>query len=473
MIGRRKNFVFYFNSISIIFLTYWISVSSAVAGFRGQQDPVVSKTEIEDLSTRQNGEDWPSFLGKNRDGKSSEKGILQDWSAGRLKVAWRRKVGETYSACSVSRGRLFHFERIDGNNVLFCLNAESGKEIWRYQYASNYADMYGYNNGPRCSPIVDENRVFIYGPAGELHCVDVTAGKRVWKVDTAKDFGVVQNFFGVGSTPIIHQDLIIAMVGGSPAESQDIPRGRLDLVRHNGTAIVALDKKTGQVRYQLGDDLASYASPVLQKVNGKLLGLAFARGGLIGFDPDAGKQRFYFDWRSRKFESVNASTPLVINDQVFLSECYSIGSVLLSINKDVPKIIWSDKQKRPQSLLAHWNTPIEINERIYGCSGRHAGEAKLRCVDTKTGKILWSQAGLTRSALTYIDDHFVVLTERGRLMLIKVNDKKFELVTEFEPLKEDAKLAYPCWAAPVISHGLMYILSRNQLTCFELIAPKK
>src|SRR5208283_1850500 len=185
------------------------------------------------------GSDWPGFLGPAGNGVSPEKGILSPWSEAGLKVKWRLKVGSGYSGPSISAGRLFLFDRQGDRAHLGCFASDTGKPIWDFDYPTDYSDSYGYNNGPRCCPVVDGDRVYLYGSEGMLHCVRASDGKAVWKVDTRAEFGVVQNFFGVGSTPVIEGDLLIAQVGGSPKDSDDVPFMQL---KGNGSGVVAFDK---------------------------------------------------------------------------------------------------------------------------------------------------------------------------------------------------------------------------------------
>src|SRR5262249_3693992 len=205
--------------------------------------------------------------------------------------------------------------------------AETGESIWLSEYNTAYVDMYGYNGGPRCSPVVDGNRVYIYGPEGQLHCVRASDGKLAWKVDTVSEFDVVQNFFGAGSTPVIKGDLLLAMVGGSPPGTN----GPVLEQKNNGTALVAFDKYTGKVKYKVGDDLASYASPVLATINKRRWCFLFAREGLLALEPKSGKVDFHFPWRANLLESVNASNPVVVGNRVLISECYGVGSALLEV----------------------------------------------------------------------------------------------------------------------------------------------
>jgi outer membrane protein assembly factor BamB len=185
--------------------------------------------------TASKGVDWPTFLGPTGDGKSTETGIRRDWSGDKLPVLWQRALEESYGIGSTAAGRLYQPDRRGDKAGLVCMNARTGKDIWAFEYRTEYVDMYGYNGGPRCSPVIDGQRVYLFGVEGILHCLDAATGRVIWKVDTAGRFGVVQNFFGVGSTPVVDQNLLLVMVGGSPRESHDLPRGRLDQVVGNGS----------------------------------------------------------------------------------------------------------------------------------------------------------------------------------------------------------------------------------------------
>src|SRR6185436_10363636 len=213
---------------------------------------------VPDLGTRKAGIDWPGFLGPDHDSKSPERGLK--WPAEGPRKVWDRRLGDSYGICSVYRGRVFQFDRSGKNAVLYCLKSETGEELWKAEYVSEYDDMYGYDPGPRCCPVIDGDRVYIFGVEGMLHCLRVLDGKVVWKKDTTQDFGVQQNFFGVGSTPIVEGDLLIVHIGGSPPDSPGIQSGQ---VKGHGSGIVAFHKRTGAVKYKITDELASYASPLV------------------------------------------------------------------------------------------------------------------------------------------------------------------------------------------------------------------
>jgi outer membrane protein assembly factor BamB len=418
-------------------------------------------------------EDWPGFLGPLGISVSREKGI-KPWTKEGPKVLWQRKAGIGYAPPSIKDGKLYLFDRVGDTARLSCLDAKSGAFQWKFEYETDYRDRYSYNGGPRSCPVLDGDRIYLHGVEGMLHCLAAKDGSVLWKVNTHKDFAVVQNFFGVGSTPVIEDDLLLLMVGGSPPGSDTKDFGD---VKPNGSAVVAFDKLSGKVKYKIGDDLASYSSPVLATIDGRRWCFAFCRGGLLAFEPRSGKVDFHFPWRAEDYESVNAANPVVVGNQVLITETYGPGAALLKVKPGGYDVIWSDAKKTPtkKSLQCHWMTPIHRDGYVYGSSGRHDRNAQLRCVELTTGKVTWSVPDLNRTSLLMIDGHFICLGEDGRLRLLKVDPKDFTEVSTVE--LEDKKtgqplLEYPCWAAPVVANGLMYIRSEKRLVCVELLPEK-
>jgi outer membrane protein assembly factor BamB len=427
------------------------------------------QNEVPPLNTRQTGGDWPVFLGPTGDSISSEKGLKVPWPKEGLRPLWKVAVGEGYGAPSISKGRLFVFDRVDNSARLRCLKAETSEFLWKFEYPTTYRDKFAYNGGPRCCPVIDEERVYLMGVEGMLHCVRLTDGKLLWKVDTLADFDVIPNFFGVGGTPVVEGDLLIAQVGGSPPGSDKVEFGDL---KGNGSAVVAFDKRTGKVVWKVGDDLASYSSPVLATVGARRWCFVLARAGLFGLEPKSGKIDFHFPWRTEDLVSVNASNPVVVGDKVFVSECYDIGGALLKVKPGGCEVLWSDAKKKPRDkgMMCHWMTPIHVDGYLYGSSGRNDTNAELRCVELATGKVMWREPRLTRTSLLLVDGHFIVQTEVGPLILVKVNPKQYEevsLVEVREAGRKEPLLAYPCWAAPVLARGLLYLRGPDFLVCVE------
>ncbi len=427
------------------------------------------------LPPRTQGSDWPQFLGPLGTSVSTEKGLRAPWPPKGLPIVWQQQLGTGYAMPVISKGRLFLFERHGRQAQLSCRHSQTGAWHWQFEYPTDYKDFYGYNNGPRCCPVVDDERVYIFGPEGMLHCLTAADGKLVWKVDTRAEFHVVQNFFGVGSTPVVEGDLLIVQIGGSLQGTKARTLEDFANLKGAGSGVVAFDKRSGQVKYRLSDELASYSSPVLATIDNRRWCFVFARGGLVGFEPATGKVDFHFPWRAEEIESVNASNPVVAGKQVFISETYGPGGALLQVRPGGCEVVWAEAKRLRKNMQCHWMTPIHHDGYLYGCSGRHDRNAELRCLELATGKVMWRKVGLTRTSLLMVDGHFLCLGEEGTLRLLKVNPQEYEEVSAWEPRHPQTKqplLKEPCWAAPILAHGLLYVRGEDRLLCLELI-PRK
>ncbi len=440
---------------------------TAAAGLTGA--PAAVDEPPTSLARRSGGGSWPTLRGPSGDGKSPETGLPATFPPGGPPVVWTVETGEGYSMPSISRGRLFLFDRRGDVARLTCLESETGSELWRSEYPTRYEDYYGYSNGPRATPVVDGDRVYTFGVEGRLRAHRVIDGALLWEIDTTERFGVVQNFFGAGSTPLVEGGLLLVPVGGSPPGTPRIHSGR---VEGNGSGMVAFDKLTGEVRYATSDELASYATPVVADVAGRRLGFHFARGGLFAFDPRSGELAFHFPWKARILESVNAASPVVVGDQVFISETYGPGSALLRVAPPGYEVVWKDPPaRRDQSLALHWSTPIHHGGYLYASSGRNSGDAELRAVELATGRVMWKQPGLGRSTLLLVDGHLVVLTEYGRLLLVRATPERYAEMAELTPRDGAGKplLHYPAWSPPALTDGLLYLKGKGRLLALELI----
>ena len=444
------------------------------------------------------GEDWPQFLGPRANGTSTETGLLDKWPANGPPVVWSHKTGTGYSAPSVRGERLVVHHRTGAEEVVECLEAATGKPMWRYAYASRYEDPYGYNNGPRCTPLLTTNLCYTFGAEGKLLCLELATGKKVWERDTSKDFEVPEAFFGVGSTPILEGDLLIVMVGGQP-----------------NSGVVAFNAKTGKTVWEnvgknnwQGQPMlgwpgervvswvthwkqASYASPVAATIHGKRHIFCLMRQGLVSLDPKTGVVNFNRWFQSTANDSVNAMNPVVVDDLVFISGAYyRVGSVALRVKPDGQSFeeVWrSPKEPRelvPPVLEIHWTTPIYHDGLLYSFSGRNEPDARFRCVELKTGKLMWNRDEsweghpppntiaqpnvFGRGSAILADGKLIVLGEGGLLGLFKPNSKEPEEISRWQV----PNLAYPCWNSPVLANKRLYLRSgmhgQNWLVCLNL-----
>jgi len=426
-------------------------------------------------------ENWAQFLGPHANGISDETGLLDQWPANGPPLVWEKSVGTGYGAPSVIDQMVVLHHRLGDEEVVECFAADTGKSLWRFACASHFIDPYGYNNGPRCTPLLTSNFCYSFGAEGKLTCLELQTGKLVWQRDTAADFKVPEAFFGVGSTPILVEGLLMVMVGGQPNS------GVVAFDARNGQTVwqsvgqanwegVPMTGWPGQqtVHWKPWDKQASYSTPVKAVIHGRRQVLCLTRQGLVSLDPKTGAVNFSFWFRSTVNDSVNAMCPMVVDDLIFISAAYyKIGSVLLRVKPDGKSVeeVW-----RGTAMELHWTTPIYLDGYLYACSGRNEPDARMRCVEWKTGKLMWDvdeswPAHSTRTPGVYgrgssilADGKLITLGEGGLLGLFKPNPVKPEEISRFQV----PQLHYPCWAAPVLSRKKLYLRNEDHLVCLDL-----
>jgi outer membrane protein assembly factor BamB len=385
--------------------------------------------------------DWPSLLGPARNGISDETGLVQSWPKQGPPLVWQRNVGQGYSGPVVADRRLILFHRLGDKEVVEALDAATGKERWRFDYPTSYVDDYGKGDGPRSTPLVADGRVYTLGAEGELHCLELESGKKVWHRSLAADYRPVKGFFGVGTSPLVEGDLLLVNVGAKKA------------------GIVAFDRRTGREVWKATDHEASYSSPVAATIDGVRHVFFFTREGLVALDPKTGAVRFSKRWRSRQHASVNAATPVVVGDHLFLSACYGTGAVLLKVRKDGVDEVWSNDE----ALSNHYTTSIPRDGLLYGFDGRQEEGARLRCVELKTGKVHWSRDGLGCGCMILADGNLIVLSEAGDLLLVEPTPQGYR-----EKAHAPALLTGPCRAPLALADGLLYARDGKKLVCWNL-----
>jgi outer membrane protein assembly factor BamB len=426
-------------------------------------------------------EDWPQFLGPRANGTSTETGLLDKWPTNGPPVIWEKHVGTGYSAPSLRGDFLVLHHRQEDQEIIEAFDAVQGTSAWRYAYPSHFVDPYGYNNGPRGTPLLTEKQAYTFGAEGKLLCLDLRDGKLVWQRDTAADWNVPPAFFGVGSSPILEGDKLLVMVGGQPDSGMiafDASTGKtvwesIGQKNWEGQPMVGWPGER-TVKWQTWEKQASYATPVAATIHGQRHILCLMRQGLVSINPTNGSVNFSFWFRSTANDSVNAMNPIVVDDLILISGAYyRIGSVLLRVKPGGKSVeeVW-----RSTALEAHWTTPVYHEGRIYAFSGRNEPDARFRCIEFKTGKLMWDRDEswpphstptpnvYGRGSSIMADGKLIVLGEGGLLGLFKVNPTQPEELSRFQM----PQLHYPCWAAPVLSHKRLYLRSEARLLCLDL-----
>ena len=385
--------------------------------------------------------DWPQWLGPTRDGVYSGEDLADSWPKFGPPVLWRKKVGHGFSNPVVSHGRLILFHRRGNKELVEALDAKTAEPVWSFDYPTSYRDSFRFDPGPRASPAVDGGRVFTFGAEGVLHCLDFESGKKIWRIDTHDRFGAGKGFFGVACSPLVYENVVFLNVGG-----------------RNGTGLVAFDAGTGDVLWTASDDEASYSSPVAATLLGAPRILFFTRNGLVGADPETGKIGFQMRWRARSRAPVNAATPLVIGESIFLSASYGTGAVLLQVNGGELQKGWSSDDV----LSNHYATSVYHDGYLYGYHGRQEYGPSLRCVELATGKVQWSEDGFGAGSVTAAGDRLLLMREGGQLVLAEASPESFRPISKAKILSGTVR------AYPAIADGLFYARSKNTLVCVNL-----
>ncbi len=383
--------------------------------------------------------DWPQLLGPGRNG------LYPDVPAGlRIqtpKQLWKKSVGAGFSGPAVVGGRLILFHRQGDKEIVESLDVKTGNRQWAFEYATAYRDDFGFDEGPRATPTISGNRVYTFGAEGTLHGIELSTGKKLWRVDTASKFGVRKGFFGAAASPLVENGTVYLNVGG-PANA----------------GIVAFDAETGAVKWSATNDDASYSSAVSATLDGVHSILFFTREGLVAADPAKGTVRFRYPWRSRTNASVNAALPVVFGDRVLLTSSYNTGAVLLEVRRNVPTRVWANDE----SLSAHYATPVLKDGYLYGFHGRQEFGQSLRCVEMATGKVMWSQDRFGAGSLVLAGGKLLILKESGELVWAAASPKEFRA-------EGNATLLPPVVRSfPAVAGGVVYARNENTLGAWQI-----
>jgi outer membrane protein assembly factor BamB len=386
-------------------------------------------------------EDWPQFLGPTRNGQYGGTILADSWPKAGPPLVWKKEVGQGFSGPVVANRKLILFHRVGNQERVECLDSSSGRPIWSYDYPTHYRDDFGFDEGPRATPAIDTGQVYTFGAEGMLHCLDLSTGRKIWDADTHQKFGVSKGFFGAACSPLVDGDRVLLNIGGT-----------------NHAGLVAFDRQNGKVLWTATDDEASYSSPLIVTMDGARHALFFTRSGLVDVDPAAGRVRFQFPWRARIRASVNAATPLVVGDLVFLSASYQTGAVLLQIKENQIKQLWSSDEV----MSNHYATSVYHDGYLYGFHGRQEYGPSFRCVELKTGKVQWSRDHFKAGTVTLAGNTLLVLKEDGELVLAAASPK------EFRPSARAQVLPGTVRSYPAVADGYLFARDQKTLVCVSL-----
>lgn len=385
-------------------------------------------------------EDWPQFLGPERNGVYRGPALAQSFGPQGPRVVWRKTIGQGFSGPVVAQGRVILFHRIGNEEIVDAIDARTGAAQWRYAYASSYRDDFGFDEGPRAVPVIADGIVYTFGAEGQLHAIDLAKGTRLWSVDTMKQFGVAKGFFGAAGSPLVEDGRVLANIGGQKA------------------GIVAFEAKSGKVLWTATDAGASYSSAVGATIAGRRHAIFLTRAGLVGLDPATGQVQFQRPWRARMAASVNVATPQVVGDLIFVSAEYGPGAGVLRLEGSALSELWTSDEV----LSNHYSTSVHRDGFLYGFHGRQEFGQSFRAVELRTGKVRWSQDRFLAGTVTLAGDRLVILREAGELVIAAASPDAFR------PLARAQILPGTVRAYPALSDGFLFARNDNTLICLDL-----
>lgn len=431
------------------------------------------------MSTAPAGQEWPQWLGPQRDAIWRDTGIVEKLPEGGPKLLWRHEIGAGYATPAVANGKVYVNDRtlkkgverpkndfnragLPGDESLVCLDAKTGKEFWRHTYDCTY-DI-SYSAGPRCTPIVHQGKVYSMGAIGDLRCLDAEEGTLLWSKQFKKEYDVKSPLWGWSASPLIDGDKLICIVGGKESVA------------------VAFNKDTGKELWRsLTAAEPGYCPPVIYTLAGARQLIIWHPEALNSLDPETGK--VYWSQPFKLQAGLNVPMPRELpGDRVFVTSFYN-GPMMMHIKPGSPptaEIAWKGKSNseiRTDGLHSIMPTPFIMDDHIYGiCS-----YGQLRCLKASTGERVWESMQATeagrqaRWANAFLVRHeetgnFVIFNEKGNLIIAKLSPKGYEEISKAH-LIEPTQVAMGrdiVWSHPALAYRCIFVRNDKEIACFSL-----
>jgi outer membrane protein assembly factor BamB len=394
--------------------------------------------------------DWPQYRGPKHDGSTAETDIAARWPKGEPKVLWKKPMGNAFGSFAVAGDKAYLFMERDGKEVTVALNPDTGDELWATPIDKTIFEKQG-GNGPRTTPTIDGERVYVFGTYFKLSCLNAADGKVVWQKNLAAEHTAqtIDNrtikSWGNAMSPLIVGELVIVSGGGA------------------GQTFLAFNKSDGKLAWKTGDEKVTHATPTLAKLHGEEQVIFFVQSGLVSLRPADGKELWRF---AHPFKTATASSPIVggkAGDVVYCSAGYGVGAAACRVSRDGDRFtatpLWADGE-----YMNHWTTPVHAGGYLYGIFGHNQrGTAPLKCVDIETGKETWSKDGFGSGGGTIlVDGHVLVQGDKGELTLVEAKPDAYKQVGRFQVL------GGKCWTMAIYVNGRIYARSDKEGACIQL-----
>lgn len=357
--------------------------------------------------------DWPCYLGANRDLTSAKKG-LKLWAGDAAKVLWKKNVGQGHSSVAVVGKQLY----TQGAGTVWCLDAETGEVVWTYPPLKGGKPSGGETTA---TPAIADGQVFALNNNGMFLCLDAAKGQLQWSKKVS-EFGVRAGGWALSGSPLVLGDNVMMDLG----------------------VIFILNRKAGELVKKMGSETAGYSSAIVFSRGNEKLTTSFDAAGLSVYTLPEGQPVAKFPWETSY--KVNAATPIVSGDKIFISSGYGRGCALLKLEGNALKKVWENKE-----MNNHCQTCVLSGGYLYGVHGQQGQSSSLRCLEFETGLVKWDQKGLkVGGGLTLADGKLFVMVDGGELLVAEASP------AGFKQLARASLLSGTCWTVPVVANGRVY-----------------
>jgi outer membrane protein assembly factor BamB len=379
--------------------------------------------------------DWPQWRGPQHNGISSETAWQAEWSGNGPKVLWTAEVGLGFSSFVVADGRVFTTGHADEKDTVFCLDADTGKEVWKHTYPADLGDKY-YEGGTSATPTVDGKHLYHLSRWGDTFCFEAATGKIVWQTNVQKDTGANIPDWGYAGAPLVYENLLILNVGRSGC---------------------ALNKATGKRIWKSEEDNSGYSTPLLRKrADGSDEVILGSGRSYLAVKPKTGELLWEHRWNTSY--GVNASDPIVSGDHVLISTGYNKGAALLKIEGSAAVQLWQNRSFRNQ-----FTSSVLLDGHVYGSDNDENKSASLKCIDFMTGEVKWTDEDVGFGSLMAADGKLIVLTSKGELITAKASPARFDVISRAKVLGGKS------WSQPVLANGRIYVRNApGKVICLDV-----
>jgi outer membrane protein assembly factor BamB len=417
------------------------SAAAPSATPRAKPTPEARRNEPAAAATSRTDTGWTQYAGPGRDNKSAETGLLQAWAPEGPPLVWTaRNLGMGYSSVSVSDGKVLTMGSRGDDEYVIAVDLASGDEVWSTRIGRTRPD--GAGGGPRGTPTIDGDKVYALGANGDLACLNLDGGRRVWGGNILQEFGGNNIGWGISESPLVDGERVIVTPGG-----------------RNGT-MVALNKNTGKTLWKAqtpGNPAAAYASAIAFDFDGVRQYVNFTHAGVIGVKADDGQ--FLWGNGASANGTANCSTPLHHNGHVFSASAYSTGGALVKLTGGSGRVS-AELVYKTRQLENHHGDMVIIDGYLYGTDG-----GSLLCLDVMTGDVKWQNRSVGKGAVVYADGRIILRSEQGPVALVEATPDGYREHGRFDQPNRSNQAA---WPHPVVADGKLFLRDQANLLCYNL-----